>query len=626
LAQDHLAQCYVVGCPFIRAHTWSVGQSMDVSSADLAFTSPLGGASSSSQATPSWLLRRGGPGRGHAAESTSPILRKASGGFSELLEGPAESTTPPSSWVTRGALALAAGVAASRWPGCRRRRLAASKSSKSSIVRRATASPTVLPQVDRATTKKFRKDLMKSDQYFKFGKSQMKQATEDLIRANGSDVIRQLRASGLRQTVGDITFVLAGSYGFCWGVERAVAMACEARNFFPEKSIFVSNEIIHNPIVNERLTDLGMKFIPKDAQGSKDFSEVQTGDVVVLPAFGASVDEMAFLKDRGAQIVDTTCPWVSKVWNSVEKTKEKGFTSIIHGVFDHEETVATKSFAGKYIVVKTMADAEYLATYVLGGSDIDRSAFMLKFAGKMSEGFDPDVDLDSVGVANQTTMLEGETELIGKLFERVMIKKHGPQSIDAHFVSFNTICDATQERQGALYEMLNTSYEPPVSLLCEALEAEQGGIKLRSGSRQRLSSKAMEEATKGAVVSATSGTPAEKLDLLLVVGGFNSSNTTHLAEISEEEGVSAYHVDSALRIGGAPDAQGRLRNVIEHKPLSTPFSQAMVEQGLEMKEGFLPEGPLIIGVTSGASTPDSELGECLERLLLVRGQPPLQLA
>merc|ERR1712039_720683 len=239
--------------------------------------------------------------------------------------------------------------------------------------------------------------------------------------------------------------------------------------------------------------------------------------------------------------------------------------------------------------------------------------FMAKFATSMSAGFDPDRDLDRVGVANQTTMLKGETELIGKLFERVMISKHGPQNVNEHFVSFNTICDATQQRQDAMYNMLGAEYEAPSSDLYATLEGEQVGIKLKSDKKAKLSSKAVEDETKG-TSSAPVGAP-QKIDMCLVVGGFNSSNTTHLIEIAQEEGIPGYHVDSAARIGGP---SGDV-NTIQYKPLEVSPAQAMLSEGLEIKDNFLPEGPIVVGVTSGASTPDSTVGECLQRLLHIKG-------
>jgi len=470
-----------------------------------------------------------------------------------------------------------------------------------------------MPKVDRANTKTFRKDFQKSGAYKRFGKSQMESAMEQLKSISGSDLVTKLRQNGFRLSVGDVTFVLAESYGFCWGVERAVAMSYEARNFFPNSKIWGTNEIIHNPNVNKNLRDMGVEFVPKRPDGGKDFSGVQEGDVVLFPAFGASVDEMALLKERKVQVVDTTCPWVSKVWNSVEKTKDKGHTAVIHGKYSHEETIATKSLAEKYLVVKDMDEAEYVATYILEGGD--RDEFMQKFAKAVSDNFDPDTDLERVGVANQTTMLKGETELIGKLLERVMIKKYGPQNINDHYISFNTICDATQERQDAMYKMFNAKYEPPSSKLYAELEGEQVGVLLQSAKNaEQLLSRKKEDAMRGEADRPVEA--KDKPDLCLVIGGYNSSNTTHLLEIAEEEGVPAYHIDCADRISRDGSASS-----IEHKPLATTSAQAMMDEGLEIKRDFLPDGPVVIGITSGASTPDSEVGKVLESVLAIRGLP-----
>lgn len=479
--------------------------------------------------------------------------------------------------------------------------------------------PTQLPKVDRSATQQFRKTLRNSDQYFKLSSKQMKEAQEKLKSVNGSELVDQLRQNNSRMTIGDITFVLAESLGFCWGVERTLALAHEARRHYPDSNIWVTNEIIHNAVINRKLAELGMKFVAQAGDGSKDFSGIEAGDVCILPAFGASVDEMAYLMERQVQIVDTTCPFVSKVWASVEKTRDKGYTSILHGKFKHEETVATKSFAQKYLVVKDMKEAEYVSDYILGKGD--REEFLQKFEGATSDGFDPDVDLESVGVANQTTMLKGETELIAKLFERVMIRKYGPQEVNDHFLAFNTICSATQERQDAMYHLLGKEYVPQESELYAELEGEQIGIQLKSenngmkkGKQQtdeeRQASKEEAESSKGS---------ADSLDICIVIGGYNSSNTLHLIEIPEEAGVSTYHVDCAARIGGnGEDESKAMTNVIQHKPLKTSPADAMMEKGLEVKENFLPEGPVTIAVTAGASTPDVSIGECMQRILKLR--------
>ena len=390
-------------------------------------------------------------------------------------------------------------------------------------------------------TKAFKRSLHSSENYHRKGFGHEAEVATQLQSEYQSNLIQEIRQNNYRLQQGDVTIRLAEAFGFCWGVERAVAMAYETRQHFPTECIWMTNEIIHNPSVNQRLQDMQVEFIPVVA-GKKDFSVVGAGDVVILPAFGASVQEMQLLNEKHCKIVDTTCPWVSKVWNTVEKHKKKDYTSIIHGKYKHEETVATSSFAGKYLVVLNLKEAQYVADYILNGGD--RDEFMAKFSRACSAGFDPDKDLEHLGIANQTTMLKSETEQIGKLFEHTMIKKYGPSELNNHFQSFNTICDATQERQDAMLGLVD-----------------------------------------------------EKLDLIVVIGGFNSSNTTQLQQIAIERGIPSYHIDSAQRIG--------LGNRVEHKPIG---------RALEVTEHWLPAGKIVVGVTSGASTPDKVVEDAIKKI------------
>lgn len=405
-------------------------------------------------------------------------------------------------------------------------------------------------------TKAFKRSLHQSENYFRRGFGHDADVATQMQTEYQSGLIQKIRDNNYTLTQGNVTIHLAQAFGFCWGVERAVAMAYETRQHFPTERLWITNEIIHNPGVNQRLKDMDVHFI-EVIDGQKDFAVVGVGDVVILPAFGASVQEMQLLDSKGCTIVDTTCPWVSKVWSSVEKHKKKDFTSIIHGKYKHEETVATSSFAGTYLVVLNLDEAEYVAQYILA-QDVDEAAqaerradFFAKFQQAHSEGFDPDRDLERVGVANQTTMLKGETEEIGKLFERTMIQKYGPQSLNEHFLAFNTICDATQERQDAMFELVD-----------------------------------------------------EKLDLMLVIGGYNSSNTTHLQEIAIDRDIPSYHIDGPERIGPG--------NRIEHK---------LLHSDLTVTENWLPQGPIQIGVTSGASTPDRAVEASIERIFQLKAQP-----
>mmetsp|Transcript_17256 Transcript_17256/g.38994 ORF Transcript_17256/g.38994 Transcript_17256/m.38994 type:complete len:460 (+) Transcript_17256:209-1588(+) len=403
----------------------------------------------------------------------------------------------------------------------------------------------------------FRRSLNKTGRYVR--KPTHDKESKNLMEEHGvgyssTGVIAQMRDNGFRCEVGDVTIRLAESYGFCWGVERAVQMAYEARRAYPGRQLHITNEIIHNPSVNKRLQEMDVKFIEDRGQenGGKDFSEVNEGDVAILPAFGASVQEMKILNDKKVQIVDTTCPYVSKVWNSVETHTRRSHTSIIHGKYAHEETIATASFAGTYVIVKNLPEAQYVADYILHGGD--REDFLDKFKNAISEGFDPDTMLSSLGIANQTTMLKGETMEIGKLFEKTMLTKYGPAELGNHFVLMDTICDATQTRQDAMYNLVGAQ-----------------------------------------------GTP-EGVDLILVVGGYNSSNTCHLQEIAEEYKIPSFWLDTADRIG--PGNQ-------------TEWMNAHLE--MQKSVDWLPEGKLTIGVTSGASTPDKVVEDILSKVFAIKG-------
>jgi 4-hydroxy-3-methylbut-2-en-1-yl diphosphate reductase len=411
-------------------------------------------------------------------------------------------------------------------------------------VRTATASPAMV--ASGKSKRELRREIVNSENFNRMGFPGTKAEVEGMMTSEfTSTLVEELREAAYTVRRGDVTVKLAKAYGFCWGVERAVAMAYETRKQYPGRRIHITNEIIHNPIVNERLRDMDVYFVPQDGM-VKDFGAIKSGDVVILPAFGATLNEMQMLRDRGCQIVDTTCPWVSKVWGALDKHKRASCTSVIHGKWAHEETIATASFADKYLVVLNMDEAEYVAEYIRHGGD--RAAFLAKFKDAMSDDFDPDADLQAVGVANQTTMLKSETHAIGKLFEKTMMQKFGPAELKSHFVAYDTICDATQERQDAMVELL-----------------AEGNV-----------------------------------DLMLVIGGFNSSNTSHLQEMAEHADVTSFWVDQPSCVG--PGNKIRCR--------ASDGEESTVEN-------WLPRGPVTIGVTSGASTPDKVVEDVLDNVFMI---------
>jgi len=372
-----------------------------------------------------------------------------------------------------------------------------------------------------------------------------------VVRDYASPLVDRMRAEGFRLEAGPLTFHLAQEFGFCYGVDRAIDYAYETREKFPDRNVFITGEIIHNPRVNGRLAAMGIRFLDGD---DATIHALGTEDVVILPAFGVPVATMARLREAGSIVVDTTCGSVLNVWKNVERYAKDGLTSLVHGTWSHEETRATTSRAllhpgGQYIVVRDMTEAEIVAAYVERGGDA--ASLRARFAHATSEGFDPDRHLGRLGCANQTTMLSRESLAIAERIRQALIARYGEQEAAARFRAFDTICSATQERQDAL----------------EALLA------------------------------------AHRLDLLLVIGGYNSSNTTHLLEIGLAHRVPTFHIQDVTCV----EAAERLR----HQPLHT--------KGEALATGWLPSGHLAIGVTAGASTPNAELEHVVRRIGEIRG-------
>ncbi len=367
-----------------------------------------------------------------------------------------------------------------------------------------------------------------------------------------SEIVDRMRAEGFRLDAGDLSFRLAREFGFCYGVDRAVEYAYETREKFPDRRIFITGEIIHNPGVNRRLRDMGVLLLGSPP-GGVGVNGLRADDVVILPAFGVPHDEMESLRARGVVLVDTTCGSVLNVWKNVENFARDGFTALIHGKYRHEETRATASRAlehplGRYVVVRDLHETRFLCDHIEHRGD--RAAFLSRFASAVSPGFDPDLHLARIGCANQTTMLSTESLAIAALVRAAMVARWGEAEAALRFRAFDTICSATQERQDAL-----------AGLLREA-----------------------------------------SLDLMIVIGGYNSSNTTHLVEIAIGR-VPTYHI----RFAGCIESDETIR----HQPLGR-HEEAVAHR-------WLPPGPVTIGLTAGASTPNVEIEQVVRRIASFRG-------
>lgn len=394
--------------------------------------------------------------------------------------------------------------------------------------------------------------------YFRKGFG-LKKDLKPLIDAEyQSALVERIRSRGYADTFGDVTVRLAQEFGFCYGVDRAVDYAYETVHKFPDKTIYLVGEIIHNPHVNQRMTDMGIAFIYPDSAGRFDFTHVTADDVVIMPAFGVTLQDFDTLKNIECVLVDTTCGSVLHVWKRVESYARDGFTSIIHGKYSHEESRATASQAGKYpggkyLVVRDMEEAMLVCDYIAQRpGHLSREAFLEHFQKKTTIGLDPDTDLLKVGVANQTTMLASESMAIGMKVHDALVERHGFERIKSHFRSFGTICSATQERQDAVAEMMK---EPP--------------------------------------------------DVMLVIGGYNSSNTNHLAHLCRQY-TRTFHIEDAACI----DVD---TGTVRHKPKLSPTTPEVEEVT------WLPDGAFQLGLTAGASTPNNKIGEALVRILKIRG-------
>lgn len=390
------------------------------------------------------------------------------------------------------------------------------------------------------------------DTYFRkgFGLKQDVEAT--LSEDYSGRIVDVLRAHDFSLTVGDVTVRLAREFGFCYGVERAVEYAYQTRLKFPDRRIFLVGEIIHNPHVNQRLRDKGVQILQAGSAGF-DYSVIGPEDVVILPAFGVAIQDFQTLRDKGCVVVDTTCGSVLNVWKRVESYARDGFTALIHGKYYHEETRATASqvekfVGGTYLVVRDMDEARDVTAYIAGRGD--RAQFLAKYGKAASAHFDPDVHLARIGVANQTTMLARESLAIGAFVGEAMAAARGEAYRAVNFRTFDTICSATQDRQDAVVALLK-----------------------------------------------------DRPHAMVVIGGFNSSNTISLAALCAEQ-VPSYHVEDAVAID--PE-----RQVIAFRD---PTTGQRVERA-----HWMGAGPVTVGLTAGASTPNNKIGDAVARIFATRG-------
>ena len=351
---------------------------------------------------------------------------------------------------------------------------------------------------------------------------------------------------------GTVKFYIARHFGFCYGVENAIEISYKAIAENPDKRIFLLGQMIHNPEVNADLKSYGIRFI-QDTDGSQliPWSEINADDIVIIPAFGTTVEIESILTGIGVDVkkYNTTCPFVEKVWNRSDKLGQDQHTIIIHGKYNHEETRATFSHSlqnSKALIIKDIEETRFLADVILGKRTSDE--FLRFFEGKYSSGFNPDVDLQKIGVVNQTTMLATETQEITDFLRSVMVEKYGADHVKQHIADTrDTLCYATNDNQSATNGLLNSN-----------------------------------------------------ADLALVVGGYNSSNTTHLVEILEQK-FPTYFVQSHEEINSSIQIQ----------------SYDIHKKELKVVSDFLPlkNQPIHIALTSGASCPDAIVDRVIQRIV-----------
>jgi 4-hydroxy-3-methylbut-2-enyl diphosphate reductase len=381
---------------------------------------------------------------------------------------------------------------------------------------------------------------------FRKGLDLKNEVAHELADRYHSALVAEIKANDFVYSSGRLTIHLAREFGFCYGVDRAVDYAYQTRKRFPDRRVFLTGEIIHNPHVNDQLRAQDIRFLTDEAQST---DALTPDDVVILPAFGVTIETLQQLEARGCTLVDTTCGSVLNVWKNVRRYADDGCTAVIHGKYWHEETRATASQAlhsshGRYLIVLDRDEAHIACDYIVHGGD--REKFLARFQHAVSPGFDPDADLQRIGCANQTTMLSTESLAIGEMFRAAIEARYGPGEVSERYRAFDTICSATQDRQDAV-----------IALLGE-----------------------------------------HALDLMIVIGGYNSSNTCNLARICATR-LPTYHIAEPAGIVSASE--------IRHRPVGTAREVPSFD--------WLPAtASLRVGLTSGASTPDNLVGAAIRRL------------
>ena len=372
-----------------------------------------------------------------------------------------------------------------------------------------------------------------------------------------SQLVDEIKSSNFTWQDGRLEVHLATEFGFCYGVDRAVDYAYQTRARFPDRRVYLTGEIIHNPQVNRRLREAGVGFLSDPGQSVQ---QVDADDVVILPAFGVAVGELQQLDRRGCTLIDTTCGSVLNVWKNVKRYTDEGFTAVIHGKVHHEETRATASQAliaekGRYLIILDRGETAMVCDFIRGRVGVDQ--FRVAFGGACSSRFDPVTDLRRVGLANQTTMLMSESLEIGEMIRLAMIDRYGQDTLNHHYRAFETICSATQDRQDAVKVLLSD----------------------------------------------------QQFDIAVVIGGYNSSNTRNLARICAERLPTFHIADADCLVSGQE---------VRHRPTAaaTPSGAASGLAEITSRDWLPTTGTVNVAVTAGASTPDSIVGDVISRLAM----------